>query len=229
MTEKSALSKKSLENLQVQKRDLLEELHVPEPFASFLRENIKNLQILGICLAVLVAVGSYYNHWSEGRRNEASALLAQAMTEQDEKNRLQKLADIAAQYSRTKAALWSTIELAHAARNAGKYEEAITQYETALDKAGSDKTLTPLLKLNLAAAYEAKGDIDKALGQYQALADMPGFGNEAQLAMGRIYEAKGQAEKAREAYQKLLSSLEKEPGRQKDLVEGKLARLGTKP
>jgi len=229
MSGRSPFSKKSLESLHAPKRDYLEELNIPPEIAAFIRKNSKILQIFALCIIAAIGLWIGYGNWQQGREQKAADMFAQAMAQQDKNARHQALTALVDEYPASGAATWSRIELGHQAQDTGEFDKAIENYQAALDKVAAKNPVVPLIKLRLAAAYEAKGDLDQAIAQYQELTEVAGFNDEAFLGMGRIYELKKEPEKARGAYRKLV---EKEDGldpEAKNLAEEKLRRLPAPP
>lgn len=208
MSEQSAFDRKIIEGTTADAgRSILEELHLPPQVISFIRKNKKNLQIAGICLVVLLLAWTFYDHYSETRRDKAAALLASAMKNEEVANRSQLLDKVQSEYGGTAAALWSKVELAHLDYQAGNFPEAVSKYEDVLQQLEADNPLVPLVKYSLAQAFEAQQSFEQALSRYQELARMNGFAKAAYPAIGRIYETINEPAKAQEAYEQYLALL----------------------
>jgi len=231
MTKPSAFDKKQIQTAVLDdKKDFLDELHLPPEVASFLRTNARSLIIAGICIILMIAGWTVYKNYTRARNDKAAAALVTAEQEADETSRIQAIDQIVSQFPGTKAALWAELELAHIDYQAGNYTVAIEKYKAVLDDLAADNALVPLITYSMGQAYEQLHDNDKALEQYQILSQMPGFAGEGYLGLARIYEAKKELDNARDVYEKYLtvdtdSMTSARGSKTKALVEDKLARL----
>jgi predicted negative regulator of RcsB-dependent stress response len=192
------------------KRDLLDELNLPPKLVTFIRTNVRNLQIAVICIVVVVLGWVLYNQYAEKQESNGASLLASALQETSVEQKIRTLENVISEYSRTDAALWSRVELAHLDYQAGRFTEAAGRYEGILGEIGAGSALTPLVRLNLAQSYEELQDYEKALAQYKLLKPVQGFSKEAYLALGRVYVLKNETAAARQVYEEYLNSSENE-------------------
>ena len=213
--------------MTIQPPSLLEELNLPPEVISFIRENIRSLQIGLICGVVLILAGVFYDYYTGVQENKGSSLLASGLQIESIEQRVEVLENVIKDYGRTNAARWSKLELAHIDYKEGRYEAAAAKYKEILESLSSSNSLVPLTRLNLAQSYEETGQFDQAIAQYNLLKKSPGFSNEAYWGLGRMYLAKDDEVQARKAYEELLNSLgdSPEPGI-KSQVEAKIASLG---
>ncbi|MBU0729588.1 MAG: tetratricopeptide repeat protein [Proteobacteria bacterium] len=184
-------------------RSLLEEMNLPPKLIAFIRENSKRLQIGSIAFIVIIFSFIFYKNYTEKQEDQAATMLASALTEENATIKPEMLVNLIKEYPRTGAAVWSQVELGHVAYEAKNYAEAINNYLTVIGKLKSQSPLLPLINFSLGQSYEGDGKYDQALTHYGKIISVPGFTDQAYLAMGRIYEQKGDTVKAREMYQKV--------------------------
>jgi len=231
MTKPSAFDKKQIQSAVLDdKKDFLDELHLPPEVASFLRTNARILLIAGICIILMIVGWTVYKNYTRTRNDKAAAALVSAEQETDEASRIQAIDQVVNQFQGTDAALWAELELAHIDYQAGNYKVAVEKYQAVLDDLAADNALVPLITYSMGQAYEQLHDNDKALKEYQALSQMPGFAGEGYLGLARIYEAKEELDNAREVYEKYLAlttadTTSTQGSKTRAVVEDKLARL----
>ena len=227
MSTQSLFSKKNIKPIDPErKQDLFDELNLPTGLVSFIRENARNLQIAIATVTIVVFGWVLYNNYAERQESKSASLLASALQESSVEQKTQTLVSVIEEYSRTDAALWSRVELAHLDYQAAKFQEAAGRYELILGELPGDSSLAPLVRLNLAQSYEELNDLDKALTQYKTIKTVTGFARQAFLAMGRIYEFKNEPQAARQVYEEYLNSLGNDPDPViKAEIQAKLAAL----
>jgi predicted negative regulator of RcsB-dependent stress response len=224
MTKESAFDRKHIETIAADRRNILEELNLPPQVISFLRQHARVLQIGAICLVLITLGWIAYDGYTERRQEDATALLAEAIREPAGEQRLELLRQVETRYAGTKAAIWSRVQLAHAAGQAGDTGEAITRYQGILKDIADDNPLTPLIHYSLGQTHEAAGAPDQALPHYQRLATFPGFAARGLLGVGRIHEVQNRPDEAVKAYEQ-LAALGEQPGMEPGFIENKLAIL----
>jgi tetratricopeptide (TPR) repeat protein len=169
-----------------------------------------------IVLAVLAAgvLGYSYFRWEEGKalavQQQALQLYQEAYAGAEnpdkQKESFQKARDKFQEaykiYGRGTVGQISQIYIGHCHYAIKEYDAAIAAYAPGLDGA-----LRPLAAQSLGYAYEAKGDLAKALENFLKNADGETgvFQEEGLLGAARCYEALNQKPKALEAYQKALA------------------------
>ena len=206
------------------KDGLLEELNLPPNAIKFIRENARNLQIVAACIVILVLGWAYYDYYTENKQNEAALALNSAIQELDQELRLEKLKEVAAEFSGTGAALWSKVEQAHLSVQSGNYEDGIAEYDRILDDINSDNPLSPLVTYNLGLAYENSGALDKALPLYSRLAAYKGFEVKGLMAQGRLQDLQGNKAEALKSYRLAVENDSITP-QDKSILQGKMASL----
>jgi len=230
MSAQSLFSKKNIKSQQPDTRSgIMEELNLPPEFISFIRKNARNLQIGLTCIVVLALAWIFYDYYTELQENKGASLLASAMQTEATDERTQMLASVVNDYSRTDAARWSRLELAHLDYQEGRFDAAIAKYEEIIDKLSTDSSLLPLVRTNLAQSYEEIGQYEQAIAQYNLLKKSIGFKEEAHLALGRIYIARDEPAQARKEYEELLTTMNDEADPQlRSRVQALLVSLGDK-
>jgi predicted negative regulator of RcsB-dependent stress response len=228
MSAQSLFSKKNIKSQQPDTRTgLMEELNLPPEMISFIRKNARNLQIGLICIVVSVLAWIFYDYYTELQENKGASLLASAMQIEASGERIQVLENVISDYSRTDAALWSKLELAHIDYQEGRFDAAVAKYEGILGKISADNFLVPLARMNLAQSYEETSQYDQAIAQYNLLKQSMGFAEEAHLALGRIYTAQDETVKARKEYEDILSTMsDKADPQLKAMVQALIVSLG---
>lgn len=228
MSAQSLFSKKNIESQKLDTRTgIMEELNLPPEVISFIRKNFRNLQICLIIFVILLFSWIFYDYYSERQENKGASLLTSAMQIEATEEKLQVLGEVVAEYSRTDAALWGKLELAHLDYQKGAFDAAVVKYEEIIAKLPADSSLVPLVRINLAQSYEEAGQHDQAIAQYNLLKKSTGFKEDAYLALGRIYKAKGDFSQARNEYEELLSAMEDDVDQQlRSKVQALLNSLG---
>lgn len=228
MSAQSLFSKKNIESQQPldTNRGLLDELNLPPQMVAFIRNNSRNLQIGLIVVVVFVLGWIFYNYYTELQENKGASLLSSAMQTESAEQQVQVLESVIKDYSRTDAARWGKLELAHLDFEAGRFDVAAVKYKEVLGSIPSGNSLEPLTRLNLAQSYEEAVQYDQAIAQYTILKKTIGFENDAYLGLARIYTAKEEPAQARSTYEELLSILEDDVDQQfKSKVQAKLTAL----
>ena len=228
MSAQSLFSKKNIKSQQPDTRSgIMEELNLPPEVISFIRKNARNLQIGLACIVVLALAWIFYDYYTELQENKGASLLASAMQTEATGERTLMLASVVNDYSRTDAARWSRLELAHLDYQEGLFDAAIAKYEEIIDKLSTDSSLLPLTRTNLAQSYEETGQYEQAIAQYNLLKKSIGFKEEAHLALGRIYTARDEPVQARKEYEELLTTMKDEADPQlRSRVQALLVSLG---
>jgi len=209
MAESQAPWKPGSEIIDIEKKDgLLEQLNLPPKAIRFIHAYATHLLIGLAAFFVLVGAWSYYDHYTQNKRDEAAQALATALQMKDSAARLQGLVKVAEDYSGTGAAVWGRLEQANQASLDKKYQEALTLYSGVYDDLDADSPLRPLVEYALAQTQENGGQLDQAMTYYNKLAERKSFKTIALPALGRIYEAKGDKANALKMYQEAVEDQE---------------------
>jgi outer membrane protein assembly factor BamD (BamD/ComL family) len=118
------------------------------------------------------------------------------------------------EYGWTKMAKLAIPQLAYLRFGQGKYDEAISLYNTYLQKLGDDSIYRPMAYFGLAACYEVKADYQSAIGYLEKIIEngtTTFLKEEAMFSLGRIYDLSGQKELSKEAFQRFVSQFPQSP------------------
>ncbi len=202
MAESPSPFKPLSEIIDIEKKEgLLEALNLPPKAIRFFRTYTLHLQIGVVLFFVLVGAWSYYDYYSQNKRNEATQALAAAVMQKDGAARLQSLAKVSTDYSGTGAAIWSRLEQGNQASRDKKYQEALALYAAVYNDLPASSPLRPLVEYALAQTNENGGQLDQAMANYRKLAEHKSFKGIALPALGRIYELQGDKANALKMYQ----------------------------
>ena len=222
----NVFSRKHAEAMAQDKRAILEELNLPPTAIEFVRANSRAL-LVALVVAVLAILGwEGYGKYTTSRQARSADLLYQAMQAKVPEQRLADLKTLSAKYGGQGSGPWGVVEQGHLAFKDGKYQEAAALYQTALQGISSSSPLAPLLRYDLARAYENASDAAKAKEQFAQLATAPGFAGEADLGLARIAEQEGKNAEALAKYQAYVDLPETKDGPTKDWVKDKISNLG---
>jgi outer membrane protein assembly factor BamD (BamD/ComL family) len=197
-------------------------LTLSEKVAIYVNEHMRQVKLVGIGLAVIVAayisIWGYMKHTNEKGQaayNVAYDTLVQGLQSEDAgKDNIKKseglFEAVISDYGMSKAADLALAQVGHAKFQGKKYDDAIAYYEEFSGKASGNESYITLNLLALAACHEAKGEMKKAAGILDGIvenADNP-FRENAMLSLERIYRLDNQPEKADE----ILKDFAKEYG-----------------
>lgn len=224
MTGQSAFSKKSVETINVEKRDWMEELNLPPQLISFLKEHGQRLQLVAAGIVLILLSYNGYQYYAARQQDNATAMLATAMKSEQAAEKSSLLGALIDEYGSSDAAVWAHLELGHMAYNAGQYDEAISQYTAADSDIKNNSSIKPFVHYGLAYSYEKSGDTDKALSHYASLASFAGYEKEASLGIARIQELKNDTAAALAAYRKAAEGKTSESG-DGDWISEKISQL----
>jgi tetratricopeptide (TPR) repeat protein len=186
-----------------------------------------------LALMVIVAgIGLYLRHinqkalaaYNTAYKNLVSNSSPQAGQESIQRS-AEELERLMREYGWTKMAKLAIPQLAYLKFGQGDYDEAISLYNTYLEKLGDDSIYRPMAYFGLAACYEVKADYPSAIGYLQKIIenDTTSFlKEEAMFSLGRMYDLSGQKELSKEAFQRFVSRFPQSP-----LLALAKARLGS--
>jgi len=127
-----------------------DDLNLPPAAADFLQTWYRHL-LAAIAILVVVILGwTFTKQFTAARADRASEQLTMAMQIENQAARAAALEEVASSYRRTGAGIWSRIEIAHLAREAGELEQAAQTYEELLGIIPRQDPRQPMVKLNLA-------------------------------------------------------------------------------
>ena len=184
-------------------------------------KTIKHL-LYGLAIIVIIVLGGslFYKHLNKkalAAYNTAyKTLVGESSPETSEKN-LQKSIEefdrLIKDYGWTKMATLAIPQLAYLKFDQGKFDEAISLYQTYLEKEKSNTIYRSMAYFGLAAAYEAKGEYQSATS---ALEHVSKGGNdflkeEALFSLGRMYELSGQTKRSQEVFKEFIGQFKDSP------------------
>lgn len=180
------------------------------------KENTRTL-IVGSCVffgAVLLI--SIYSYYRQGQAEAAETRLGQALSTynavMDAKDATAALAAVrddfgalSASYGGTPAGRLGRVIYGNICIAGQDYDDAVVQYEKSLAHFGAESSLSNVILNGLAAAYQQKGDYNRAISYYKQMADGTSrvLKDAALFNLGRLYGQLGQAEDSRKAYERL--------------------------
>lgn len=203
---------------------LLEHFNLPPKAISFIRKNVRAIQIGTAVVVIAVVAFSLYGSYREKRLEEASSALSLAL-EQKPDQQLVALQKVSTDFSGTVAAAWARVEIAHNYMNEKKYDDAQKMYNLVATKAGKSDPLRPLALLGEAQAFEFLGKYNNARQIYQELKELAGYNDLSFMGIARSWEAEGNVENAITTYNEYLLTMEGTTPQAKAYIESKVVRL----
>jgi predicted negative regulator of RcsB-dependent stress response len=195
-------------------------------FLDWARENQRTLAALVVALVVVVAGTAGFFAIRHARVRDANADLAHALAAyRDTKSpdAAAQLAEVARRWSNTSAGNLAKLLAAESELHHDNVDTAIAALQELLTV-----SWRPYLKQEVLFTYgialEQKGQLPDAITQFAEAATLEGpYTAQALLAEARCAETQGDTAKARALYERVQKEFPDIP--QKDLVEGKLAKL----
>jgi tetratricopeptide (TPR) repeat protein len=172
----------------------------------------------GIIVIALIALG--IRAWQQSSENSGALKLTEAKTtfykalEENPQNMEaaflsaeSNFETVIGEYSGTVAGRLGTIVYANMCYETGRYNKAITLYESALNYFEPTSSLYPLIRYNLGYAYVANKDYDKALNILEKDAFSPDglMQSDELFLLSLVYEQKGNIEKRDEIFKMIAS------------------------
>jgi len=190
-------------------------------FAVEHKKQIQWAAIFVLAIMVIVAgIGLYFRHinqkalaaYTTAYKNLVSASSSEA-SEESIRRSTEELDRLIREYGWTKMAKLAIPQLAYLKFGQGNYEEAISLYETYLEKIGDDSIYRSMAYFGLAACYEVKADYQSAIRFLEKIieTDTAFLKEEAMFSLGRMYDLSGQKELSKESFQKFISQFPQSP------------------
>lgn len=218
--------KHASEAAYVEPSGVLDQLNLHPSIVSFIRENKRFLQILGVVTVLLVVTISLYTSYRDSKLEKAASNLAISM-EGEGAAKKEALEHTAADFSGTPSALWAKIELGHMAMKEGEYKTAAITYEKARSDVKNSNPVYGLLTYGMAQAQEADKNYQASSSIYAELKNIEGYKDEGFIGMARVLEAQSEHAKAIGVYEEYLGTFlgEEENIRAKRMIQEKITRL----
>ena len=169
-------------------------------------------------IVVLALIVSGYRFFSIRAENNASALLDKSLSKYNglkaEKQPDEVYGEVSAdfqfildKYRGKESTKLARLIYANICYNAGKYQQAIELYKTALADFVNYPMIHHQILGNLGYAYEQEEDYSTAVGYFEKISSAPEpvMREEALYHLGRLYNKLGENEKSQEAYNKILT------------------------
>lgn len=174
------------------------------------REHARKLKLLGIAIVamVLIYLGAstylkYANRKGQEAYNEAYNALVGALEDKEKKaERLAKVEELLRkvidEHGLSKARDLALSELGYVKFRSGKYDEAVSLYQSYLEEVPDDWYYRSLVSFALASCYEAKGDVKEAVEVLEPILVGPDvfLKGQAMLSLSRLYDLLNQDEMA---------------------------------
>ncbi len=228
MSQQSVFEKKYVEKDKMSDVEgVLEQFNLPPNVISFIRKNVRAIQIAIAVVVITTVAVVLYKSYLEKKISDSSNALTLAL-EQPAEARITALKNVVNDFSGTDAAMWATVELGHQFMKDGKFDEAEREYAKIAKDTDFDDPAHPLALLGQGQAYEGLERYDEAGKVYSELKDIKGYRDIAYINLARTLEAKGDVDAAIITYNEYLLTLEGAKPQARKYIEGKIVRLQTK-
>ncbi len=186
--------------------------------SQFIITHAKPLRYLAYSVALIIVlvigIGFYYRHINKkalvAYNNAYRVLVADSSADIAQENiqkSIEELQRLIHEYGWTKMATLAIPQLAYLKFDQGKFDEAISLYQTYLEREKSGSIYRSMAHFGLAAAYEAKGEHQSAIKNLSKIADAENsfLKEEALFTVGRLYALSGQPEKSKEVFREFVA------------------------
>ncbi len=169
---------------------------------------------------IILGVSLYFRHLNQkalAAYNMAYKSLVSDTSSQAAEESIQRSTEeldrLIREYGWTKVATLAIPQLAYLKFGQGNYEEAITLYETFLEKVKTGSIYQPMAYFGLAACYEAKGDHQSAIHYLNKIIENNAsfLKEEAMFSLGRVYELSGRRELSKDTFRSFVSLFPQSP------------------
>lgn len=186
--------------------------------SQFIIAHAKALRYLAYSVALIIilviGIGLYYRHLNKkaliAYNNAYKALVADSsadITQENIQRSIEELERLIREYGWTKMATLAIAQSAYLKFDQGKFDEAISLYQTYLEKERLGSIYRSMAHFGLAAAYEAKGEHQLAITSLMRIVDGENsfLKEEALFTLGRLYALSGQPEKSKEVFREFAA------------------------
>jgi predicted negative regulator of RcsB-dependent stress response len=190
----------------------------------YVSAHAKHVQYLILSLMIIVAIIIGINLYLRNLNKKALTAynlayknlvsdVSPEIKEDNIKKSIEEIDKLIKKYGWTKMATLAIPQLAYLKFGQGKYEEAISLYQTYLKREKSDSIYRSMAHFGLAAAYEAKGDHQSAIIHLKTIVDGENdfLKEDAMFSLGRIYALAGQTETSREIFKDFVNRFKESP------------------
>jgi len=173
-----------------------------------------------IIIAIVIGISFYFKHLN--KKSLAAYNLAytnlvsdssSGISEDTINKSIEELDSLIKKYGWTKMSTLAIPQLAYLKFGQGKYDEAISLYQTYLKKDKSASIYHLMTHFGLAAAYEAKNEHQSAIQHLKKIIDDENnfLKEEAMFSLGRIYALSGQQEMSKETFKTFVNQFKESP------------------
>ena len=173
-----------------------------------------------IIIAIVIGISFYFKHLN--KKSLAAYNLAYTNLVSDSSSdisedtitkSIEELDSLIKKYGWTKMSTLAIPQLAYLKFGQGKYDEAISLYQTYLKKDKSASIYHLMTHFGLAAAYEAKSEHQSAIQHLKKIIDDENnfLKEEAMFSLGRLYALSGQQEMSKETFQDFVNQFKESP------------------
>jgi len=173
-----------------------------------------------IIIAIVIGISFYFKHLN--KKSLAAYNLAYTNLVSDSSSdisedtitkSIEELDSLIKKYGWTKMATLAIPQLAYLKFGQGKYDEAISLYQTYLKKDKSASIYHLMTHFGLAAAYEAKSEHQSAIQHLKKIIDDENnfLKEEALFSLGRLYALSGQQEMSKEIFKDFVNQFKESP------------------
>ena len=167
-----------------------------------------------IIIAIVIGISFYFKHLN--KKSLAAYNLAYTNLVSDSSSdisedtitkSIEELDSLIKKYGWTKMATLAIPQLAYLKFGQGKYDEAISLYQTYLKKDKSASIYHLMTHFGLAAAYEAKSEHQSAIQHLKKIIDDENnfLKEEAMFSLGRLYALSGQQEMSKKTFKDFVN------------------------
>jgi predicted negative regulator of RcsB-dependent stress response len=184
----------------------------------YLAAHLQQIKRIGygvmIILIIIIGIAFYYRYLNKkalAAYNEAYASLASdasgELSEEAAGKAIVGFEELIEKYGSTKMATLAIPQLASLKFGQGKYDEAISLYQTYLEKEEPGSLYHLMAYFGLAAAYEAKGEYQSAIENLEKIVEGENsfLQEEALFSLGRVYALSGQQDKAQKTFTEFVN------------------------
>jgi len=173
-----------------------------------------------IIIAIVIGISFYFKHLN--KKSLAAYNLAYTnlvsdsssdISEDTINKSIEELDSLIKKYGWTKMATLAIPQLAYLKFGQGKYDEAISLYQTYLKKDKSASIYHLMTHFGLAAAYEAKSEHQSAIQHLKKIIDDENnfLKEEAMFSLGRLYALSGQQKMSKETFKDFVNQFKESP------------------
>ncbi|RLB27207.1 MAG: hypothetical protein DRG66_05860 [Deltaproteobacteria bacterium] len=217
------MAKKKIRRKELLKKDD-EFISLSNRFFQYVSAHAKQVQYLIVSLMIIIAIvigiSLYFKHLNKKALAAYNLAYKNSVSDfspdikEDTINRsIEELDKLIKKYGWTKMATLAIPQLAYLKFGQGKYDEAISLYQTYLKKDKSGSIYRSMAHFGIAAAYEAKSEYQSAISNLKKIVDDENnfLKEEAMFSLGRIYAVSGQREMSKEIFKDFINQFKESP------------------